>query len=185
MERLERLLAVSPFIITLVLGLALGVTAMVRGIDRHLARRGRVSPLNMPTIAALLAVAGAVGYPLARYSRLGIGWVALIAVGSGLLGAVGVFALIAGWIVPSAANDVEDERFRLQGYIGRVVDRIGGAEAGAITYEHEGERRTVPARGLDGKPIEQGAEVVIERIENGVAYVELWSTIADELKLPA
>ena len=184
MDQLERLLAVSPYIITLVLGLALGVTAMVRGIDRHLERRGRVSPLNMPTIAALLAVAGAVGYPLARYSRLGAEWVVLIAVGSGLLGAVGVFALIAGWIVPSAANDVEDERFRLQGYIARVVSRIGTGEAGTITYEHEGERRTVAARGLDDTPIEQGAEVVIERIEDGVAYVALWSTIADELKLP-
>ncbi len=181
MERLQRLLAISPFIITLVLGLALGVAAMVRGIDRHLARRGRVSPLNMPTVAALLAVAGAVGYPLARYSRLGIGWVVLIAAGCGLLGAAGVFALIAGWVVPSAANDVEDERFRLQGHIGRVVSRIATGEAGAISYEHEGQPQTISARGLDDKPIEQGAEVVIERIEDGVAYVEAWARVEERL----
>jgi hypothetical protein len=181
---MERLLTVSPFIITLVLGLALGVTAMVRGIDRHLARRGHVSPLNLPTIAACLTVAGAVGYPLARYSRLGTVWVMVIAAGSGLVGAVGVFALIAGWIVPSAAHDVEDERFRLQGHLGRVTSPIRAGEAGVISYEHEGESKTIAARGLDDKPIEQGAEVVIERIENGTAYVELWSTIAQDLKLP-
>src|SRR5919204_4178918 len=140
---MERLLAVSPFIITLVLGLALGVTAMVRGIHRQLERRGRISPLNLPTVAAFLTWAGAVGYPLARYSPLRIGWVILIAVGSGLVGALAMYALIAGWIVPSAAREVEDERYRFQGHIGRVAERIGVGEPGAITFEHEGKPRTI------------------------------------------
>jgi hypothetical protein len=40
------------------------------------------------------------------------------------------------------------------------------------------------AMSLEGRTIEADAEVVIERVEDGVAYVELWSTIAEQLQLP-
>ena len=43
-------------------------------------------------------------------------------------------------------------------------------------------RRVVPAVGLEGASIAAGAEVVIERIENGIAHVELWSNIERELE---
>jgi hypothetical protein len=45
-------------------------------------------------------------------------------------------------------------------------------------------QQTLAARGLDGREVAEGADVVIERVEDGVAYVELWSTIAQQLKLP-
>jgi hypothetical protein len=183
---MQKLLAVSPFLASLILGLALGVVAMIRGIDRHLERRsGHVTPLNMPTVAALFAVAGAVGYPLARYTSLSLPWVTLIAVAGGLLGAAGMFALVAGWAVPSAAQDVEDPRFLLQGHFARVTRAIAPGVDGEIEYEHDGVLHRATARALDGKAIPDGAEVVIERVEDGVAHVELWSTIASELQLPA
>ena len=36
--------------------------------------------------------------------------------------------------------------------------------------------------GLEGATITAGTEVVIERIEDGIAYVELWSNIERELE---
>lgn len=179
------LLLVSPFLASLILGLALGVVAMIRGIDRHLARRGRVSPFSMPSLAAFFSVTGAVGYPLARYTTLGMVAVTLIAAVSGLAAAAGSYAFVAGWAVPSAANDAEDPRFLLQGHFGRVTRGIGAGGSGEIVYEHDGAQRHLPARGLDDAEIPQGAEIVIERVEDGVAYVELWSRIASELQLPA
>lgn len=158
---------------------------MLRGIDRHVQRKGRVALLNTPTVAAFATVAGAVGYPLARYSPLGIALVSTIAAASGIAGAFGVFGLLAGWIVPSAARDVEDVRFALQGHFGRVTEEIDAHGSGRISYEQGGTRHLLPARALDGQQIESGVDVVIERIEDGVAHVAPWSTIAKELELPA
>ncbi len=184
---MQKLLVISPFLISLLLGLALGVVTMLRGIDRHLQRRGgaRVSPLNMPTIAGLLAVTGAVGYPLARYSALSVVIVVLIALASGVAGAAGVFALLAGWAVPSAAADVEDPRYLLQGHPGRVTAEIAAGSVGEIVFEHGGAQRRIPARTATERAIPADTEIVIERVEDGVAYVELWATIASELRLPA
>ncbi|HUF30319.1 MAG TPA: hypothetical protein VMM77_06605 [Gemmatimonadaceae bacterium] len=179
------ILSISPFIAALILGLAIGTVAMMRGIDRHLARRGRVGPINTPTASAFLTVVGAVGYPIARYSDLGAAATWAIASSSGLLAATGVFWLLAGYVVPSAARDVEDERFRLQGQLARVVRSITPGGHGMIEYEDNGVRETLAARGTSNETVAEGADVVIERIEDGVAHVELWSRIADELRLPA
>ena len=179
------ILAISPFIAALILGLILGVAAMMRGIDRHLARRGRVSPFNMPTVASFLSVTGAVGYPIARYSELGAPATWAIALASGLAAATGVFWLIAGYIVPSAAHDVEDERYRLQGHPARVTRAITPDEDGEIELEERGLLTLVRARALSDEIVAVGTEVVVERVEDGVAHVELWSRIADELGLPA
>ncbi len=179
------ILSVSPFIAALILGLALGTAAMMRGIDRHLSRRGRVGPINTPTVAAFLTVVGAVGYPIARYSTLGAAATWAISGASGLLAATGVFWLLAGYVVPAAAKDVQDERFRLQGQPARVIRSITPGGDGMIEYEDDGLRETLAARGLSDEAVAEGADVVIERVENGVAHVELWSRIADELRLPA
>lgn len=179
------ILSVSPFIAALILGLALGTAAMMRGIDRHLARRGRVGPINTPTVAAFLTVVGAVGYPIARYSSVGPVATWAISVASGLLAATAVFWLLAGYVVPAAAKDVEDERFRLQGQLARVIRSITPGGDGLIEYEDNGLLETLAARGLSDEAVAEGADVVIERVENGVAHVELWSRIADELRLPA
>jgi hypothetical protein len=179
------LLQLSPYFGALILGLLLGVASMIRGVDRHLARRGRLSVLNMPTIGAFFTVFGAVGYPVAKYSRLPAAAVLLIAALGGIAGAVGVYILIAGWAVPAAAHDVEDPRYVLQGHFARVTEAIRSDAPGRIVYEQNGAAHAVSARGLDGQAIDRGAEVVIERIENDVAYVELWSNIERELQLPA
>jgi hypothetical protein len=45
---------------------------------------------------------------------------------------------------------------------------------GEVIFVLGGVRRSAGARSEDGKPIEKGKEVVIERYEEGIAYVKPW-----------
>lgn len=172
------------FLSVFILGLVLGVISMIAGIDRD-RRHGRwINYVNLPTAGVAATLFGLIGYPLAKYSELGAWAMLAIAGGAAVAGAIGMVFIIAGWAVPSAAREVEDERFILQGHFAHVVRAVPEGEAGEIVLEHEGEEKTLAARGLDGQAIAQGADVVVERVEDGVAYVELWSTIAQQLKLP-
>jgi hypothetical protein len=170
------------FALFLLAGLLVGVISMLGGIDRKARHGAWVKYLNLPTAGAAAALFGIVGYPLAKYSSLGVAAILAIAGASALAAAGGVVAIIAGWAVPSAARHVEDPRYALQGHPARVSQGIALTGAGEITFEHDGERRTVPAVGLEGASIAAGTEVVIERVENGIAYVELWSNIERELE---
>ena len=172
------------FALVLLAGLALGVIAMIRGIDRKQRHGAWVKYLNLPTAGAAAALFGIVGYPLAKYSSLGTAAMLAIAAGAAAAAAVGMVALIAGWAVPSAALHVEDPRYALQGHPARVSQSISVGRAGQISYEHDGVTHTAPALGMDGAAIAAGAEVVIERIEDGIAYVELWSNIEKQLEIP-
>lgn len=172
------------FLSLFILGLVLGVASMIAGIDRD-QRRGRwIKYVNLPMAGAAATLFGLVGYPLAKYTALSALAIIGIALAAGAIGAVGMMLLIAGWAVPSAERDVEDERFLLQGHFARVTRSIQAAAPGEIVYEHEGRQHVLRAASLDGNAIAEDAEVVIERVEDGVAYVELWSTIAEQLKLP-
>ena len=131
------------------------------------------SILNLPTAGAAAALFGIVGYPLAKYSSLGTVAMVTIAGAAAAAAAAGMVAVIAGWAVPSAALHAEDPRFALQGHPARVSQAISNGRPGEIFYEHDGAHRVVPAVGLEGASIAAGAEVVIERIEDGIAHVEL------------
>ena len=170
------------FALFLLAGLIVGVIAMIGGIDRKQRHGPWVKYLNLPTAGAAAALFGIVGYPLAKYSSLGTIAMLAIAGASAAAAAAAMVAIIAGWAVPSAALHAEDPRFALQGHPARVSQSISGEEAGEITFEHDGTRQIVPAVGLEGAAIAAGSEVVIERIEDGIAHVELWSNIERELE---
>jgi hypothetical protein len=172
------------FLPVLIVGLVLGVWGMLVGVDRRQVRR-RAPVFNLPTLAAGLTLFGAVGYPLTRYTSLGVPMLLTIAGAAAVTGAVGMFAVIAAWALPSARRVVEDERFLLQGFLGRVTRAIRSGEDGEIVYEHNGRRQVSAARGVDDRMIEAGTEIVIERVEGGVAYVQRWSTIERSLELPS
>lgn len=165
-------------------GLVLGVIAMLVGIQKDSPPRTARSLFNLATIGAFVTVAGAVGYPIARYSTLGPLAVTAIALAAGLAAWGLAVAMIAGWAVPSAARETEDERYTLQGFVGKVTQPIGNGTMGEISYQLEGAWHRARARSLDGQPIEGGTEIAIERIEDGVAWVERWSTIERQLELP-
>ncbi|HEY9514895.1 MAG TPA: hypothetical protein VIQ74_04370 [Gemmatimonadaceae bacterium] len=172
------------FLFIFIVGLVLGTISMIAGIDRD-QRHGRwIHYFNLPTAGVAATLFGLVGYPLAEYSELGMLAILAISGGAAVAGAITMMVVIAGWAVPSAEREVLDERFILQGQFAHVTRAIPAGATGEISFEYEGEQRTSSASGLDGQAIAQDADVVIERVEGGIAYVELWSTIAQQLKLP-
>jgi hypothetical protein len=172
------------FVSLFLAGLVLGVVSMLVGIQKDSPPRTPRAMFNLATIGSFVTVAGAVGYPLARYTRLGGLAISSIALAAGLAGWGLAVAMIAGWAVPSAKRETEDERYALQGFVGKVTQAIGHGTIGEITYLLEGAWHRKQARSLDGKPIENGTEIAIERVEDGIAWVERWSTIERHLKLP-
>lgn len=178
-------------------GLLLAVYWMLAGVERGAPARttgesagtrpaagaagGVRASLTAPVLAASGVMFGATGYILGRYTTLGAVPRLLAAVVAAVVGVVGAVALIRKWAVPAEAQNAPDERYLLQGHLARVTHQIGGGEMGEIVYEFDGTRHASRARSLDDTPVPADTEVVIERIEDGVAYVELWSRVEQRL----
>jgi len=179
------------FLGALLLGLLLGVFSMLHGVEREgpaspgpapdQARSEPSASLKLPLIAAFASVFGLAGYLVTRYTTLPAPAQLGLAATLGALGALGAATLVLKWAIPSAREDVVDERYLLQGHPARVVEAIGAEAPGTIEYEVEGKRVVHVARGFDGAAIAAGTEVVIERVEEGVAYVEMWALVEARL----
>lgn len=164
-------------------GLLLGVGIMLFGIERRAAVGARAGAhalrISIPLVAAFAVGFGVAGYLISR--------VASPAVTFGAASAIGILsAVLIRWIVARSAamvpeHDVEDERYILQGHIARVMTAIPAGADGEIMFEVSGARRTLKARGVDAVPVDAGTEVVIERVEGEVAYVEPWAYVERRL----
>ena len=53
--------------------------------------------------------------------------------------------------------------------------------AGEVSYETDGARYATVARSFDGSSHDAGEEVVIDRIEDGIVYVEAWALVEQRL----
>ena len=142
-----------------------------------------VSPFSLSTASAFLTWFGGAGYLLSRYSPLTAFAIALTALVCGIIGAAAFFSVIARYIVPRLTVLNPDD-FRVQGAIARVTSTIQPGGIGEIVYTLGGTRHADGARSESGQPIERGTQVVILRIEKGIAYVEPWATFADSHQLP-
>lgn len=182
------------FLGAFLLGLVLGVYAMIRGVERIKPPAGAAAldalgrpvgaarmALAAPVISAFAAVFGVTGYLLFRYSTLEPRAQLAIAVVVALLGAVLAGRLVARWARLAATHDVIDERYLLQGHPARVVSPISGTTGGEIVYVIGGTRYAARAQSLDGSPVAAETEVVIERVENGIAYVEPWVQVEQRI----
>lgn len=69
---------------------------------------------------------------------------------------------------------MQDSDYRVEGSIGAISVPIRANGTGEVVFTLAGVRRGAGARTEDGKPVEKGAEVVIERYEKGIAYVRRW-----------
>jgi hypothetical protein len=169
------------FVALVFIGLIAGVRVMLYGVERP---RSGDAPRSFSSSPAVLAtfcfVAGIVGYAAQRMSfRPSSVWIASIGIGAAL--AFAASRMIATWWTVVPEHDVDDERYVLQGSLGRVVATIGSQSAGSISLESSGHRDVMPARSIDDQAMPAGTEVVIERIEDGVAYVENWAEVEKRL----
>lgn len=165
-------------------GLMLAVRIMIAGVERprdsspNGERSFRLSP---PVLVAFALVFGLVGYPLTQRQIGAPATRAAIAAVLGLGAAIVAARLVRRWWAVVPEHDVDDERYVLQGQLARVTKSIRGDVEGEVTFEFGHERRTVRARDLVGGSISADTEVVIERIENDVAYVEAWQEVEKRL----
>jgi membrane protein implicated in regulation of membrane protease activity len=89
--------------------------------------------------------------------------------------------LVRKWWAVTPEHEVDDERYLLQGHLARVTKSIGGGVDGEVTFEIGGQQRVLPARSIDDTSLAAGTDVVIERIENDVVYVEAWAEVEKRL----
>lgn len=175
-------------------GLVLAVYAMIRGVER-IGTRGRTPELDSmgrpvgtprlvltaPTVGAFATVFGVTGYLLSRYATLSIAGEVAIGLAAALVSAVLTTIAVARWATQAAEHDVVDERYLLQGHPAQVVASIASSQSGEISYVVGGKRYEATAQSVDGTPVEAGTEVVIDRVENGIAYVEPWAQVEQRL----
>jgi hypothetical protein len=183
---------IGLFLIALLAGLGLGTYAMVRGVERHdptqpiadaLGREVSGSRIAwwLPAAAGALTLFGLVSYLTARFAALPAFAIVGIGALAGALGAVFAHLLVWRWAIPAAAREPEDPRYALQGHPARVQRSIAADGVGEVTYESNGRRVLVAARSTDGTAIPDGSDVIIERLEDNVAYVELWSRVEERI----
>lgn len=135
-------------------------------------RGGHLSWFNAMNAMAFLAWFGGVGYILTTHSHL----VALAAFAVAMLA-----GLFAGWVVfrftahlmRDSLGEMYDWDYRLEGVVGTVSMPIRERGTGEVIFERDGARRSVSARCESGA-ITKDREVVIERYEDGIAYVRPW-----------
>jgi hypothetical protein len=170
------------FLAALIGGLLLAVFAMLQGVEYTRRNRSRApSPFfNVPSIAAFALVFGAVGYPLASHTGMSSWAIILIAVASGAAATGGMVVLLARWALRGARPELHDPE-EIQGHFASVSLEINPTGLGEITYEYLGKELRSPARTLGDGSLAVGSEVVIDRIENGVAFVEAWTVVEQRL----
>jgi hypothetical protein len=91
-----------------------------------------------------------------------------------------MITLLAQWAFRGiAATSVDEEE--IQGQLAIVTRDIATSASGEISYDNHGREVRVPARGVGTKTLVAGVDVVIDRIENGVAFVEEWAVVERRL----
>lgn len=164
-------------------GLLGGLTGSHGSAHAHAYSANQVSPFSFSTLSAFLTWFGGAGYLLTRYSPLAALAVTLAAIVAGALGAALFFTAIARFIVPRLTV-LNPEDYRVEGAVARVTTSIQPGRIGEIMYTLGGTRHADGARSESAGSIERGTQVVILRIEKGIAYVEPWATFADSHQLP-
>lgn len=171
------------FLAAFIAGLLLGVRVMFFGAERRRVRPTDGLPLRRsePAIVGFLLMFGVAGYLLTRRGTvsgtMGVGIAALL----GLVWAALVTRLAVATARVQPEHDPDDPRFVLQGHVALVSTPIPADGEGAISFSEEGADRMVRARTIDGSAIAAGEEVCIERVEDGVAFVELWAIVEQRL----
>ena|SRR5690349_13291286 len=170
------------YLLAFIAGVMGAVRVMLFGIERGSnsaapSRSGRIRAAE-PLIAGFAIGFGVAGYLMSRFVSPAGAVIAAMIVGAA---AMALFRWLVVTSASAAEHDVEDERFALQGHVAQVISSIGAGSEGRISFEIGGEHRILRARSLDDGVVSEGSEVVIERIEGDLAFVEPWVQVEQRL----
>jgi membrane protein implicated in regulation of membrane protease activity len=132
-----------------------------------------ISWFNASSAMAFLAWFGGIGYILATHS----GFIGVVVLAFAIAGGVAASWIVFKFMVKlmnAESSHLKDEDYRHEGLVCTVTMPVRDNGTGEIIFMQNGVRRSAGARSCDGQLLEKGAEVVIERYENGVAYVHRW-----------
>lgn len=133
---------------------------------------------NLNSLLAFVTWFGGFGY----LTRNGLGAPWFIAIVVGVIGGVLAAYLVSTFIrkVLRAGDDTLDpSRYERVGVLAKVTSSIFPGGVGEIVWEQEGSRMVTSARAEEGVPIPRGTEVVILRVEKGVAIVVPFEALMD------
>lgn len=153
------------------------------GAHGHAQSGTHLSPFNLSTISAFLAWFGGAGYLMSRYSHFTGAVITGVATAAGVVGGGIVFVTLTRYVMPRLTV-MRPEDYRLPGMVARVTSAIRPGGTGEIVYTLGGSRHADGARSATGEALERDTEVVILRVEKGIAYVERWTKFADTNQLP-
>lgn len=142
-----------------------------------------ISPFNLSTLSAFLAWFGGAGYLLTRYSSFTAAAILTVAGVAGLAGGGIIFVTLSRFVFPRL-TEMRPEDYQVQGTVARVTSTIGPGGTGEIVYALGGTQHVDGARSMTGEALERGTEVVILKVERGIAYVERWDKFANQHQLP-
>jgi hypothetical protein len=132
------------------------------------------SMFNAASIAAFLAWFGGGGVVLHQMTVWTELPVSAVAIASGLVGGSAVNRFIGALM----RREQPLRATTLIGAIGRVTSLIREGGTGEIVFVINGTRKVSAARADSGGEIDKGVEVVIVRMERGIAYVSTWEELA-------
>ena len=171
------------FLAAFIAGLLLAVRVMFFGAERRRLGPTDAMPLRRsePAVIAFLVMFGVAGYLLTRRGTMSAAAGTGVALVLGIVWAVLVTRLAVATARLRPEHDPDDPRYALQGHVAFVTSAIPSEGEGAITFTEGGSERTVRARAIDASAIAAGEEVCIERLDEEVAYVELWAIVEERL----
>ena len=157
---------------------ASGAAHGAHGTHAHATHGPHFSLFNPITGAAFLTWFGGTGYLLVHLRHIWVFAGLLFSTLAGLVGAAIVFFFVAKVLLANErALDPMD--YEMIGVLGRVSSSIRPGGTGEIIFDQEGVRRTSAARSESGESLARGVEVVVTRLERGIAYVRAWDELAD------
>lgn len=146
--------------------------------DGHAHAPGLVPKVNSMTLTAFLAWFGGTGYLLEKYTSLWV-WLALAcSVVAGLVGASAVFSVLRKLTQRDFSMNPAD--YDMIGRLGRVSASVNENGVGEMIFARDGARGSIPIRSDDSLRIDRDTEVVITRLEKGIAYVRRWEELAGD-----
>ena len=170
-------------------GLVIGVRVMFFGVQRRQGTQYLYSSVWPLALSIFLLMAGMALY-LRSVTRPSPGttWTAWILAVSAVVAAF-LWTVVRRSATAPSTDPEDDPRYRFQGHIARVVQSIGTAPSdadGLVAFEFDGRREQFRARWTE-EAVARGTfagindDVVIERVEGSVAFVEPWSVVEQRL----